>query len=748
MALDLSTHSEQSLKAVKKTPGLVIVFDGISTILTNVAASSVIQFGDPGLEFGGGCAFGQIKEDSDQIQAVSFDSSAGGTTTKIKEKVDPQKGLGESVSSMDFAIIDNKAGDVINLFGSYEFLGRKTIFYVTPNNIGSTWPNDYEPVFRGIIDQVNFQNEAKAISMTVSHPDQKKRQAIFVENKNELAASANSSETTITVGDTAKASTLLQPITGPDGTQDSSFTGYLVVEDEVIEYGSASGATISGLTRGSLATIAAAHGENEAVESLYRLKGNVLDIALKIMLSGWAGPFKSGVEIGSFTASNTILFPSYNLVDRHGLTIGDYITTTGANNSENNVSLKLINDISVSANGTTTLTISDVTFVDEASSPASAAFRSKYDTLPDGLKMSPDEVDVERHETIRDTFLSSTSDIDIYLKETIEDAKDWIAEQLYVPLALHSVPRKTRASVAYEAPPFAFEIGDLTTLSTNNVVSPSRIRKRRSLGKNFYNTIIYKYDESPIEDKFLKGEITVDGASLNKIDFPIKAFKIEAKALRNLNDINRATDKRLNRYRFAAATLNQMQVTFEAGFPIELSDIVIVNESALKIADELNGAKTGDTEKLYQVVGKEWDISNGKIILTLLNTGYNIDNRFAAIGPASNVASVTNASTFTIEESFQSSDFFTDEWKKWESWGGQVVRLRSSDYASAATGTLKTPSSNTINLESSLSITPSAGWVMEFSDYDQMSSSVKIRYASVTSGSADFGDGGKAYLMI
>jgi len=178
-----------------------------------------------------------------------------------------------------------------------------------------------------------------------------------------------------------------------------------------------------------------------------------MDLALKIMLSGWNGPFVEDVEITNILATDTLYFESRNLVDEFGLTAGDYITTTGASNGANNVTLKVITTVDYDdTSNSTTLTVAGVTFVEEEGTAAVVDFRSRYDTLPSGLRMSPDEVDVDEHERLKSVFLTSVN-YEFYLKSTIENGKDFLNSEVYQPIACYSVPKNTRASVGYTAPP-------------------------------------------------------------------------------------------------------------------------------------------------------------------------------------------------------------------------------------------------------------------------------------------------------
>lgn len=737
MALELTTVSRQILSTNRKMPSIVVEFDGITELFTNASIVSVRRFDDTDLEFDDGWYLDTNYPNADEQPLLSF-TGLGGTTTKIDAKIDPDLGIGEGVNSMQISIADDKKGTLISLFATYEFLARKVRIKVSPDSERSIYPNDYVTVFRGIVDEINF--ESGTILFNVSHPDQKKRQTIFVEGITKISGALDNSTTTITVIDTGD---FLTGITGPDGNNDSAFSSYIRIDDEIIRYTGKTSTTFTGCTRGALGTTAATHDDEAEVKSFYTLEDNAIDLACKIMLSGWSGYFKTGVSVTTFSAgSNEIYFAAQDLVDLYGLTVGDYVTISGATNGSNNVSLKTIFSIEVDDEKNTTIILNDTTLVSEGSTSATASFRSRYDTLPSGLKMTPDEVDVDGHEYLRSSFLS-TADMLFYLKETIDDAKDFINKEIYRPIAAYNVPRETKSSVGYTIPPLPTETP--ITVDTSNIKNPEKIRKKRQLGRSFYNAILYKFNEDTLENEFNSGLFTISAESKARIPIDAKVFTVESKGLRNANLCNSASNRRLSRYKFAASQIQNLKTTFGAGYATDVGDKIIVDGTSLKIPDESAGTKTSEA-RLYEILHKSLDLKTGDVTFTVLDTNFSLNNRYGLISPASYIASVANDKTFTIQ---QSHAWTTNEYKKWRDFVGASVRIRTVDYSSHATGVLKTVESDTIILENDLAITPSAGMIMEYSSYpDQGLVSVTTIYGHVSSGSAAFFDGKKAYLMI
>lgn len=738
MALEINDKVSRILGGIKKLPSIVVEFDGITEVFNGSAIYSYVRIGDTGLYIDGSWTIGGTYLNPDQKKLLSFEGGSGGTTTKIDAKIDPDIGIGETVTSMRVAIVDDAKSTFLSLLGSYEFLARKARIKFSPDASNTLYPDDYTTIFRGIVDQIDFNSGI--ISLNIAHPDSKKRQSIFIQGSDELDGAFGDSDTTITL---TSASTFLDAITGPDGSEDAAFESYVKINDEIIKYTGISGSTLTGCTRAQFGTIAAAHNDGDEVNSFYRIQDTAMNIALKFMLSGWNGYFATGQSITNITSDNELYFSGRNLIDEYGLTVGDYLTTVSASNGANNVSLKTISLIEVDSFGNTTITVSDVSFVEELGTSATVSFRSRYDTLPSGLKMTPDEVDVAQHEYLDGSFLS-TANMDIYLKETIDNAKDFIAEQLYRPLAAYSVPRETKSSVGYTIPPLPTETPK--TLDSSNVKNPEKINKVRSTGRNFYNTVFYIYDEDPLEDKYLRGAYTVSAESKAQISLDAVTFKVESKGLRSGAIITSAADRRLRRYKYAASQISGLKTTFGNGFIVDVGDKILVDGVTLKIPDEAQGTKTSNV-KLYEVIRKSIDLKTGDVSFVVLDTNFNLNYRYGLISPSSIIQSVTDAKTFTIAQSYNWNSF---EYKKWQRYEGSTVRIRTTDYASAATGIIDSADSDTIVLQSNLSITPSANMIMELSDYNDANDTIKLLYVFLASasGTGTFNDGKDAYRMI
>lgn len=744
MAFELTNSALAATSGVNVEPQIVLKIDGVDTVYGAVEITDVIRVGDPGLLIGDDWVIGGSAPVDDQADYISLD----GTTTSIRHQLNQDTGIGTSISSMTVCLID-KNGEITELITPGEvvedILGRKAKIFLGFQ--GTNYPDDYITVFRGIIDSI--ESEAGRVKLNISHPDQKKRQQIFNKIETKLNGAINNSVTTITVDSTTN---FLTPVNGPSGANDTSLKFYIRIDNEIIRYTGVTATTFTGCTRGQLGTTAAAHDDDSTVNSFYRLTGNAIDLSLKLMLSGWNGYFATAVAVDNFnwisaseTVSNSIFFQGVDLEDEYGLVSGDYVTTTGASNGANNVTLKSIASVNVTDSGTY-IVINGVTFVNEDDSAATISFRSQYDTLGEGLKLSPDEVDVAEHLRIQRLFLSSSDHYDFYLKDTI-NGKEFIEKEVYNPLAAYSLPRKARASVGYHIGPIPG--GNTTKLSQDNVTNAKNISLKRSTGKNMYNTVVIKFEEDELEDKFLDGILSTDATSKARIPIGNKTLTLQASGFRSASSgttyANTSATRRLNRYKYGANYIDSLEVMFKVGFSIEIGDIVLLDAEGLFLSNTVSGDRTSENIRLYEVTNKELDIKTGRIRLSLVDTNFSTQNRYGLISPASRIKTGISTTQFVIQESF-SSIFGADEYRKWTRFLEPGVRVRNASYSNNSTTVITGIVGNTITVSPALSFTPAAGDILEFASYSNCTTEQKLVYAFMRDSA--FGDGGAQYKQL
>jgi len=732
MTLQVSDNAQKLLDESSKDPNIVFEIDGISKRFGAVTIKRAIRIGDPDLFIGDTWVIGGSLPLLGQRPYVSFE----GTSTSIQQQLRPDEGAVSSVSSLVIRLID-KNQEVTKIISPsievVEIMGRKA--KVLFGLADSSFPEDYVLLFQGLISDV--QSGAGWVEFTLNHPDEKKRQDLFAKTTDELVGNITNVQTNLTVID---GSQFILPA--------DDLTTCVIVESElgteIIEYTGKSGNQLTGLVRGKFGTTAIAHPIESPVNSFYVIEGLAIEIALKIMLSGVNGNFRTGVEAQSFNefGSNTIYFLDSKFAENYGLVAGDKVSVTGAAIGANNVTNRTILQV-VSIEEGAYIVIDGASLALELDTSAVCAFRSKYDVLGIGLRMTPEEVDVEQHEFLRDTFLGSTN-MRFYFKDLL-DGKEFLEKEIYLPMACFSVPRKGRSSVGLHISPLP--TSTILTLNKNNIKNPDNIKIRRSLGKNFHNVVIYKYDEKELEDDFSSGKVYVDAQSIDEIGRR-KKFEIEAKGLRT--DLQGSTiaataaSRRLNRYKRGAEFIDNIEVFFGVGAIIEVGDIVILDPEGLNITNTEDGTREKPA-KLFEVVNKKFDIKKGLITLNIIDTTFDGSLRYGLISPASIIDKQIAPTQIFITASF-SKKYGVQEWRKWSRFIGAKVIIRNAAFSSSFVRTIVGVSGNTITLDSS--VTVSSGWIMEFAPYADQIETVKLIYTFMSDDDNDFADGGGPYRMI
>lgn len=755
MAISVTDQTLINLELSEKEMILVLEIDGFSTIFTNGEAKELLRIGGGWTIGGNDCdglplAVGGFDCIDDQFSYISYE---GGTSTTIKQTLNTDRGTGESIQNLNIALVD-KDQAVTDLIAPgnqvTDILGRKCKVWLGFRN--SAWKRDYNVLFRGFVD--NVSSGPGLVRLTIAHPDNKKKSTVFPTFETELSSGMTVGATVANVDDETG---FLDPTyTGPDGTIDGDLIFYVRINDEIMRYEGTSSGQLTSLTRGQLGTTAASHSTGDTVSSFYRINSTAIDTALKLMHSGKDGPFVEDATITNFvdldggsTVANAIYFRGVNVEQEYGLTIGDYVTTTGASNGANNVTLQPIIQVTVLDGGDSSYIVigGTASFVSETATSGVVDFRSQYDVWgPNtGAEMGSDEVDVNEHLSIKSSFLSSFF-YDFYITEPIEDMKVFLGEQVYNPASAFSIPRKARASIGYHIGPLPG--ANIKTLNSTNVLNPDKLQISRSLSRNFFNSVLYRFNKDALDGEFDYTVVTFDATSSARIPVGNKTLIIEAEGMRTaisgVTLANQATARRLTKYKFGAESIKKIDVDLGTGYAIEIGDIIIFDLGALQVSDKNVGTRSGST-RLFQVENRTFDTRRGLVSLDIVDTNFSQDARYGLISPSSLVDSGLSTNSFSIKESF-SGEFGVSEGRKWDDYIGASVVVRSSNYAISDTTVITNVSANVITVSPALAFTPSTDYIMELEDYDNQPNTVKLVYAFMRDSA--FGDGGIQYQML
>lgn len=704
---------------------VVVQIEGVSELLTTGPLYTRIRYGDPITYGSPGLVYGGLRAVPGIRDYISLDSALS-----LNQKLEPEQGK-SSISTLSISLIDKDGwgtqlvspGIIVD-----EIFGKKIKVWLGHKE--TSYPEDYISYFQGYISAVKLV--PGKVLLQISDANIRRRNQTFYEYSSTNTLDVGVTDTTVTVGKTDGA---YRSIVGPDGTRDSSIKTYIKIENEWMQYNPATvTANTFTVQRGSSysrGTQVATHAAGQSLSQGIEVSGNAMDLALKIMLSGWKGPWISGVKVKAILQTYDLsigLVPSgitlpdkVDAVQDYGLVVGDTVTISGSAVG-NNVT-GVITDIQDIGDSKNQIIVLDQPLTLETVNPAvTLSFRSQFDTLPTnaGLRMTPQEVDVQSHLDIRRRFFSTGYNLRFFVDKK-SSGKEFIEQEIYRPLGAYSVTRYGRLSLNLTLPPIAGE--KLVILDKDNILDPGTITVSRSLNsRRFYNVIKFSYDLA--DDGTYQSILEVlDSTSLNQIGID-STLNIASSGIRS--DLGGSVLARrqgqhlLNRFKNAAYEVT-VKVNFRAATQIQVGDIIVLkDEGNLQIANLDTGERDVGV-KLFEVIDYKPDIKTGVGDLTLLsNIGFGLDDRYATISPSSLVDVGSATTSVKIKASFGAVYGKTKEHYKWKDYAGLPLHIHSPDYSRSSTAVLVgiDPSDNyRLVLDTPLSFTPQAGDIVDIADY-------------------------------
>lgn len=747
----LSNRLQNALQQDSIKPLIVLEIDGVPFLIGSDTIKKIPRYGDDGLYYGdSGLIYGGLIEYPGQKTLISL----SGTTTQIKQNLEPDKARGSGISQMTINLVDLNGEATKLLAGSYgEILFRNVKVWISFGE-NTAWNEDFIIVFRGLIESVEAgQGSCK---LYLSSPDQKKRSQPFIKAETTLDGAITDSDTSLVIDDIDN---FFQVPEHPAYSgQDPNITTCLLIDDELMSYTSISGTTISGITRGIEGTVAVVHEDEATVNSFLIVSGNAMDIALKLMLSDKdmtsyleGLPCYQTNTTGTATSSNTFYIADTNLNRDKLVRRGDYVKSSGFTETENNLGdwTEILDVITVDSGS---YIIVDASLVDEANASGELEFLSQFNSFGAfGVGLNQDDVDVDQHVLFRNSFLT-TFEMKFFIRDDIEEGKGWIENELYLPASCYSLPTDrnglSRVSLGIHKPPIPG--AGIVTLSERNVMNPDTLSIERSVNKNYYNAIVFKFEDSVLDEELRRRRVTLVGTQ--QVPTGNKPMIIESKGMRIANSANSLADtsstRLLQRYQGAAEFLRGVSVLFRDAVQIVAGDIVVLDPSNLNLIDNASASRSKGP-LLMEVVNKTIDIRNGSSKLDLVSTAFNIDARFGLISPASKIYRAVSGTKYVITHLYSESPTYgPSEYRKWSGLTQPKVVIRSQDFSDLHITTLVSANSNTIEVETAPSFTVSEGYVLEFASYSYCTTEQKLVYAFLTEGSSDFSDGGEPYVFI
>lgn len=725
MALELTVEAEAFLQQNNITGNIILELDGFPSLYGSVRVTKIARIGE--FVIGDGTLIGGSVEDETSKDYISLT----GTTNNISQKLNQDRGGSSSVTSFRIRMID-KADELTNQFAPNvvvdDILGREaTVYWQT---VGSKHPEDSARLFIGIISQASFG--AGYVDLQIQHPEALKRQILLPKITSELSTPINDLVTTI---DLSNPLDLVDPL--------DNLKTYIRIDDEILEVRAITngGLTIIIENRGVFGTIATSHDAEAEVESLYRLQGDPIELALRMMLSN-----PDNREFATKTASrivqvdavtnvpNSVFFDGINVQDELGLVVGDLMSITAGADASNLTGYVQIVSFGTNSSGSWVVLEDLVSLIPEIDITATCLFASKYNTLSFGAgkTIKPYHVDVAQFESLDESFSAQFFTYDFFIKDDLKLA-DFMAEQLFYPSGLFSLPRQGRISLGLSAPPI---LGlKSKTINSDNVTNATGLQITRSINQSFYNAIAYKYNDDAVEDKFLSAIIFQSSDSTNRINIGNRVLEIECGGIRetgeNRNKIESISRRFLDRYQFGAETI-KVNVNFKTGFSIEPGDTCIFEGDTLRVSDITQGSRDF-IPRVFECVDRQINLKTGACSLVLQDTNLSTLAKYATFSPSSLVGSGSTTSEIVIKRSFGTQDTELER-DKWTDYLLQDIIIRSSDHSTVYTTTLVglSPSNpDVLQVNPPVSLAPLEDFVIEPPNYDESSAQSQRLYKAL-----------------
>jgi hypothetical protein len=711
MAYEISNKLNSLKNQIGKTPVLALQIEGSNYIYGSAPILERAKWDDPRIDWDNniGVTWDGVIERRDSRPYIDL---KGDTTKSLTQQLIVDKGGSGSVQNMKIELIDYKSEVAKDLsFDNIgDPLGKPATIWLGLQ--GGVFPTDYIQLIIGYINDIDYN--VGSISLSIALNTNLARQATFEKYQSIITSNIDDTQTNIPVEATGE---LL-------GSQDV-FQSYVRIEDEIMEVVGINETDID-VQRGSLGTFPANHDEETDIESFYRLSGNPIDLALKLLLS------KAGNEFTEkdFTISalnridNTTLIEGAIIVDTQNISLfsgasaGDLIELSGTASNDGIYTIQSFGNLVTNKS----YIVVDSPLSEETGLNIKLRVKSQYDVLPDGSGLDVSYVDTEEFRNVKDLYAASFIDLEnIKIIDTVEDTRQWIIDNIMRPFGLYLIPRKAKTSIKFTAPPFSES--DIPNLNTVTLDKLSGIKIKRSSHKYVYNSIIYRYNQDILEDKFLDKTIRFSGDSLNRLPIGKRRLEIDAAGLRRTAEVaqvvQQISERYLDRYKFAASYVRGVRPSFEVGFRIEIGDIVFFGGSDTQLINSQTGKRDFPVAQ-YEVINKSIDIRTGDIVLELLETGFGIEGIRGTFSPSSEVLSGSTTTKILLGEIWDSNQYLRER-DKWERWIGLKIRVRSEDYSFDETVTLESFDlgiNNAINI-SPLSSAPPVGAIVELAKYTE-----------------------------
>jgi len=293
-------------------------------------------------------------------------------------------------------------------------------------------------------------------------------------------------------------------------------------------------------------------------------------------------------------------------------------------------------------------------------------------------------------------------------------AKDFLENEIFKVLNIYPIIRGDGVfDIKVFRPPLPEEWGNTQTFTEDTIIGLPTWDQNM---KGVINEVEISFDYDAEDSEFDSINFYIDATSVSGRGPGNKSLEIESEGL-TTNYGGTAFAARRSRRIFSRYTNPPPIVKFDALFSRQLSevgDVVPVTHSKLpNLADGTRGI----TEHYMEIIKRDIDWMKGVCKFTALYTNYT-KKQYAVISPTGTVASGASTTVFTLE---------SDHGAKFEE--GWVIDIHYANMVAVATDlTISDITGDQITVDSDIGATPAAGWIINFSSYDNCIAAQKNFY--------------------
>jgi hypothetical protein len=354
-----------------------------------------------------------------------------------------------------------------------------------------------------------------------------------------------------------------------------------------------------------------------------------------------------------------------------------------------------------------------------------AGTNGDYDTLAaaNGLGIDTDFINVTSIEAVRDDWFPGPAYRFSFSIDARIQAKSWLEKEIFKILNVYPViDADGRFNIKPHKPPLPATV-TVQTFDEDNIIGlPSYDFNLSGL----INEVECHYDWDSVDKEFDTQDFYIDATSINARGPGKNVLKLESKgittALGGFNIFERRKKAIFQRYSNPPPPKINMK-TFFSGWLTEVGDIVPISHSLLP--DIENGTR-GITSMRMEVINRTIDWVRGIVSLELMATAFAKDP-YCQISPSMTVVTGVSATQFTVSAA-DAAKF---------SIGDELAMHYANMTVQSASITITNISGTTITVDS-MGATPAAGWIAQYSAYDNCTADQKL-YWFLSDGSDQLG---------